>query len=283
LRLILPEEALARVKFVRGDITDLEALAGALAASEATHLIHLAALQVPFCKADPPLGARVNVGGTIHVFEAAKRAGLQRLVYASSVAVFGAADDYSDRVLRDDAPAHPHTLYGVYKVANEGAARIYWQDAGIASVGLRPHTLYGPGRDQGLTSSPTTAMLAAAAGRPFHIPFGGRGTYHYASDAARMFIQAARADSSGAAVYNLPGSLVHVREIVAAIEAAEPASRGQITHAEVPLPLAEGVDGAGLRALLGAVPCTPLDEGVAETLVLFRRALADGRLPSPAA
>lgn len=66
LRLIMTETELARARFITGDITDLTAL------------------RVPFCRADPPLGARVNVVGTVNAFEAAKRAGLSRLVYASS-------------------------------------------------------------------------------------------------------------------------------------------------------------------------------------------------------
>ena len=82
----------------------------------------------------------------------------------------------------------PGTLYGVYKRANEGTAHVYWADHGVASVGLRPHTVFGPGRDQGLTSAPTTAMLAAACGRPYRIPFGGTSQFQYAPDAARAFV-----------------------------------------------------------------------------------------------
>src|SRR5204863_2394206 len=71
IRDLIGEEGLARVRFVQGDITDLEAVKRAVRAAEARALVHLAGLQVPFCKADPALGARVNVLGTIHVFEAA--------------------------------------------------------------------------------------------------------------------------------------------------------------------------------------------------------------------
>ena len=65
--------ALAALARVRGDITDLDALERTLDEHAITHVIHLAALQVPFCRADPPLGARVNVVGTVNVFEAAAR------------------------------------------------------------------------------------------------------------------------------------------------------------------------------------------------------------------
>jgi nucleoside-diphosphate-sugar epimerase len=137
-----------------------------------THIIHLAALQVPFCKAKPSLGAAVNVVGTVNVFEAAKRAGLKQVVYASSVAVYGISEEYPDAPLAHDAPHKPRTLYGVYKHANEGSARISYQDDGISSIGLRPYIVYGPGRDQGMTSGPTKAILAAVLGQPYHIGFG---------------------------------------------------------------------------------------------------------------
>lgn len=281
LKLIMTDEELGRVNFVTGDITDLAVVERALHESGATRLVHLAGLQVPFCKADPPLGARVNVVGTVNVFEAAKRAGLARLAYASSVAVFGQSEEYPEGTLDSDAPQNPHTHYGVFKRANEGTARVYWEDDGLASVGLRPYAVYGPGRDQGLTSSPTQAMLAAAAGRPYHIPYGGRGAYQYAEDAARAFVRAARSSLEGAPVFNMRGSAVHMREIVEAIEAVAPAARGRITFDDKPLPFPEDLDDAGLQAALGPLETTPLEQGVRSTVALFRQALAERRLSPP--
>src|SRR5260221_6568917 len=115
-----------------------------------------------------------------------------------------------------------------------------------------------------MTSTPTKAMLAAAAGQSYHISFGGRGLYQYADDVARAFIQAARAPFTGAGVYNLHGSSAHMREIVAAIEAASPASRGRITFDDKPLPLPEDAAEAHLPDVLGALPETALGEGVAQ-------------------
>ena len=77
---LAPEEA-ERITRVRGDIADLNAVEQALDEHGITHVIHLAALQVPFVRADPPLGARVDVLGTVNVFEAvrsAARAGSRR-------------------------------------------------------------------------------------------------------------------------------------------------------------------------------------------------------------
>ncbi|MCU0704449.1 MAG: GDP-mannose 4,6-dehydratase, partial [Fimbriiglobus sp.] len=156
LRLILAEAEVGKVRFLPGDVTDLPALTAALKSHDITHVIHLAGLQVPTCRVDPLLGAKVNVLGTLAVFEAIRATAgqVKRLVYASSAAVFGAPDLYPAGPQTDDAPLIPSTHYGVFKCCNEGNARIYLQDHGIVSVGLRPWTVYGVGRDLGMTSEP---------------------------------------------------------------------------------------------------------------------------------
>ena len=277
LELLMEPEEIAQIQFIQDDITDTEAVARAVEESGVNRIIHLAALQVPFCKANPPLGAAVNVVGTVNVFEAAKRVGISPVIYASSMAVYGGADLYGPEV-QDDDPLHPLNLYGVYKAADEGAARIYWQDDGIASLALRPYTVYGPARDQGMTSTPTQAMLAAAKGEAYHISFGGTCGYQYADDVARTFIALARLPYEGAAVFNVRGSVAHMAEVVDAIVAAEPSAAGRITYDETPLPFAEAQNEQPLQNLLNEVPYTPLNQGVARTVDHFRRALADGKI-----
>src|SRR4029079_15499493 len=110
------------------DITDPKTISHTVADHGITHIVHLAALQVPFCKADTVLGAQVNVAGTVNVFEAAKQHELAApIAYASSAAVYD-----------QDGEVDPRTLYGVYKLANEGTGRGYWQDDGVASHGAPP-------------------------------------------------------------------------------------------------------------------------------------------------
>jgi nucleoside-diphosphate-sugar epimerase len=278
LRLILDDEQLSRVRVISGDVTDDVALESAVKETGATHLVHLAALQVPFCKATPILGARVNVVGTVNIFEAAKRCGLKQVTYASSIAVYGMSEEYPDGLVSDDSALHPRNLYGVFKQANEGTARIYWQDDGIASIGLRPYVVYGPGRDQGLTSGPTKAMLAAATGQDFHIPFGGRCIYQFTRDVARIFIQTARTPFQGAEVFNMRGAVVPMDAMVSAIQQAEPSAAGRITFADQPLSLPTDVDDTRLRSVLGSIPETPLQEGVASTIEIFKQAAARGRI-----
>jgi UDP-glucuronate 4-epimerase len=263
LELIMSADELEGVTFVAGDVTDLAALERALDEHDITHVIHLAALLIPLAKADPPRGAHVNVVGTVNIFEAVKRRGLAGLAYASSAAVYDAADG---RRVAENAMGHPVTHYGVHKQANEGTARIYWLDDSIRSTGLRPYIVYGPGRDQGLTAAPTLAMEAAARGEAYRISFGGRSQLHYAPDAAHAFIAAARAPSEGGSVRNLGGPAVEMAAVIAAIEAAAPEVAGRITHDELTLPFPEEFEA-------GESLPTPLEVGVCETVEHFRARL----------
>ena len=278
LRLILPDAERDEIRFVTGDISDIAALESATGRHGINRIIHLAAMQFPFCAADPIRGAQVNVAGTVTIFELARRLGVERVIYASSAAVYGPKSHYEETVLGPDAELFPTSHYGVYKVANEQTARVYWQNDGIASIGLRPHAVYGPGRDQGVTSKPTVAMIAAAAGRAYHVNFNGRYQFQFADDAAKAFLRAARAPFEGAAVYNLGGSAFSVADIIDAIEANEPAARGRITFDDRPLALPDAFDGRPIVDALGTWAETPLDEGVRRTLDCYRAALRGGLL-----
>jgi UDP-glucuronate 4-epimerase len=282
LLLALSADEAAAIPRVHGDITDLGAVEAAIDEHGITSVIHLAALQVPFCRANPPLGAAVNVVGTVNVFEAVtrRRDRMGPVVYASSIAAYDAIDDPSAAT---DMKAVPATLYGVYKRANEGTAHVFWHEQGVASVGLRPHTVYGPGRDQGLTSAPTVAMLAAAAGVPYHIPYGGRAQLQYVPDVARAFVQAALASIEGAGVYDVPGRPVAIADVVSAITAVRPDAAGTITFDGPPLPFPEGNDDDTLASAIGPLRTTSLHDGVAESIERFTRLLHDGRVVAPVA
>ncbi len=280
LRLIMSSDELAKVTFVRGDITELASVGAALDEHDITNVVHLAALQVPFARANPPLGALVNVVGTVNVFEAVKARAdrIAKVVYTSSIGMFDAADaDATDGRLHVDATAHPVTHYGVYKLANEGNARVYWLDDQLSTIGIRPLTVYGAGRDQGMTSGPTKAILSAVVGRPYRIAFGGRTLLQYAEDVARTLIAASRSALTGAQVFNLGGSLAAMEDVVSAIELAVPEARGLVTFDPKPLPFPDAIDDSGTE-VLGDVVVTPLDEAVRQTVDVFRRAIDRGDL-----
>ena len=109
-------------------------------------------------------------------------------------------------MLDESAPLVPRTHYGVFKHCNEGNARVYFSDHAISSVGLRPYAVYGPGRDFGITSGPTTAIKAAVVGQTFEIQFGGPVSMQLVDDTAKTFIACAESKNKGARVYNIRGS-----------------------------------------------------------------------------
>jgi len=274
---IMEPRDLERVRVIAGDITDVSGVRAALEASGARRIIHLAGLQVPTCKADPVAGAFVNVIGTLNVFESAKAIGAERVVYASSAAVFGAGD--ADFPLDESAATEPATHYGVFKRTNEGNARVYFLDHGLNTVGLRPLTVYGVNRDTGLTSDPTKAMKAAVLGVPFHIRFSGATDFQYVADTAAAFIACAERAPEGAHVFNLHGETVEVARIAQLINQNSMTPGGKlVTYGGPPIPIAPAINDAAIKRALGDLPATPLAAGIHETMQRFAELRDAGRL-----
>jgi nucleoside-diphosphate-sugar epimerase len=280
LRQILPGDQVRQVGFIQGDVTDLAGLREAIDQHQITNVVHLAGLQVPVCRADPMLGAKVNVLGTLAVFEAVRQSGgqVKRLVYFSSGAVFGPPQAYPSGPLPDDVPLTPTTHYGVFKCCNEGNARIYYQDHGLSSIGLRPWTVYGVGRDFGMTSEPTKAIKSLALGRKYHITYGGWQDLQYVDDVAKTCVRCLEAPYQGAKSYNLRSHVVDLPAFHRALVEVEPAAAKLVTFGEKQIPIAYDLDDAALQRDLGPMPRTPLVEGIRQTLEMFRRLQKEGRL-----
>jgi nucleoside-diphosphate-sugar epimerase len=261
-------------------VTDLARLRQVFETRGITHVVHLAGLQVPTCRADPILGAQVNVIGTLAVFEAVRALGeqIRRLVYTSSAAVFGTPSDYPQGRLGDDVPLKPTTHYGYFKSCNEGNARVYFQDFGVSSIGLRPWTVYGVGRDFGMTSEPTKAIKSLALNRPYHITYGGWQDMHLVDDVAKIVVRCLEAPFKGAKSYNLRGHVVDLPALYMAMVSVEPSAAKLITFGERQIAIAYDLDDAALRRDLGPMPLTPLEEGIRQTLAHFRKLHEEGRL-----
>jgi nucleoside-diphosphate-sugar epimerase len=264
--LLMGAEELAAVPWVTGDIADTEALAGAMAQYDICAIIHLAALQVPFCKADPVAGAKANVVGTVNVIEAARHHGLKRVAYASSIAAHS---------FFEGAPWLA-TLYGAYKLCDEMIARTYALDWDVPSVGIRPGVVYGVGRDQGLTSKTTVAILAAAAGKPYTVPFSGAVSALHAGEVASAFIKAVSKEREHAQVFDLNGRATTVAKWLEIIRDLAPDARLQVSGE--PLPFPADLSDAPIRRYLGDYGPVPLEDGIEETLAAFKRLLAVGAL-----
>ena len=237
-----------QVPLVRGSLLDRELLARVFAEHQVTHVIHLAALLTPACQTDPWEGCRVNVLGSVALFEQIRAASalMRGFSYASSVAVFGDEPDQGYRVtgaknqpwvsgLRDQESGveqrsrDPLTFYGTFKKSLELLAMQYWRHFQIASVGIRPQVAYGPEREVGMSAGPSLAARAAARGEAFCISYTGRVGYDYVEDVARAFVRGALETPAGAHVVDLPGEVADVTEVIAAIDAIAPGSATKLT------------------------------------------------------
>jgi nucleoside-diphosphate-sugar epimerase len=280
LRSLLSDDQLASVSFLVGDIAHFEDLDKAVAEHGITHVIHLAAFQVPACAANPPLGAQTNVIGTLNVFEVARRRRdlVKHIAYASSAAVFGPEEFYGALKVPEGAPLEPSTHYGVFKQCNEGNARVYFENDGISSSGLRPWAVYGVGRDVGLTSDPTKAIKAAVVGRDYKIRFTGGLDLQYVDDTAKIFLRCADSELRGARIYTLRGTVTQMPDFVAALEQDNPRARGRISAAGRSLPIAYDLDNSALLRDFPDVPNTPLAQGIRETRQLLEQLHDAGKL-----
>jgi nucleoside-diphosphate-sugar epimerase len=280
LSLLLQPGELKGIRFVRADINKPGQIKKLMEKFAVSHVIHLAGVQTPECRAKPVLGATTNVVGTVALFEAIKeyKEQVKCVVYASSGAVLGRDTDYDFHPIEDDAPRIPGTLYGVFKATNEECARIYWQDEGIRSAGLRPPVVYGVGRDRGLTAGTTLAIKAAMLGQSYEIGFGGQANVEYADDVAKSFIACALKSPEGAPVYNMRGEVLDVDHMIAVIEQIFPSSKGEITCTKQRNIMANDVTDAGLQALIGPFHPLSYEEGARHTANLFQTLLREGRL-----
>ncbi len=265
LSLLIPPDQVARVPIEIGKIEDTARLKRLVAEGGITHIVHLAAVLMPFCQADPVEGGMINVIGSLNVFAAARDAGGPvRVVYASSSAVWGPEEFYGSGKLTEDEPLRPSTHYGVFKQANEGNARAFYLSSGISSVGLRP-------------ADPTLAMKAVAEQHPFQIRVSGNMDLQYVEDVAETFVRCLLADFSGAHVFNLEGSVIDMEELVSTLDRLRPGAARLITVTGPKVPVAYRMDDSQLRAQVPGIPKTPLEEGIRRTIDSFEQLRNQGK------
>ena len=265
-RLAMTDGAVSGVIWETGDIADGERLRAVATQHGVNAIIHLAALQVPFCKADPVAGAKVNVLGTVNVLETARHLGIKRLTYASSIAI---------QAMKADSPWLA-TLYGAHKACCEAMAKVYWQDWGVPSVGIRPGVVYGPARDQGMSAAPTVAMLAAVTGVPYTVPFTGPFPYLYVREAAAAFVAAVSEDREAETIFDLNGVPSTIEDVLEIIRSEEHGAQVACRGTQFPFP-ADLTD-QPLNDFLGPYQKWPLQAGVKETISHFRELVASGKL-----
>jgi UDP-glucose 4-epimerase len=268
------EGALARgVVLHRVDIRDGERLAGLVEAAAPDVIFHLAAqIDVRRAVADPAFDAQVNVGGTINVLEAARRAGVRRVVNSSTGgAIYGEAGTIPTP---EDHAATPMAPYGQSKLAAEGYLGLYRRLHGQSSVSLRYANVYGPRQDPHGEGGVVAIFCGKLAEGGTPVAFGdGRQTrdYVYVGDVVAANLAAAATDWAGACNIGT-GTETSVIELAAALRAHgdgapfelefAPARTGEIERSAVDPALARDVLSWEARVALG--------EGLERTLAVLR-------------
>lgn len=248
-----------QVEWRQGDVRDGAAVHAA--AEGCDRISAMAGILTPACRANPVLGAEINLIGVLHAFEAALKQKMPRVVYASSAGVFGPDSG---------SIPHPTTHYGAFKLACEGSARAYWADHGLPSIGFRPFIVYGPGRGEaGASAGPTLACRAAATGVPYVIDYVGGAGMVYVDDVAAAFEAALFSDAPGAHAFSLAGKVATIDEIIAEIQRQVPGA--PITSSGVPMPIVSELAPDNIAEVLPGLPYTPLAEGLAQTIAYYRR------------
>lgn len=281
---VFHEVETANLKVVAIDITNQQLLSRTIKEEGVSHVIHLAALQTPDCNQHRDLGMQINLGGTQNLIEAMKchSSQIKRFVFASSIAVYGPRAFYPEGRVPTDVAPHPVNVYGTWKLAGENITRIFSEETGIDSISLRPGVLFGPGRDAGLTSTPTTALKSVALGIPYEIPFQNSQDYLYAPDVGAAFGQATTEPFAGYAAFTLPSHTVETSHFVSAItEAAENlgiASQCQISIGKQTVPFICDLTYETFHKAFPNVPHTQLSIAVQSSLLTFQEQVKNGWL-----
>jgi len=227
-----------RLRVIRGDVTSLVELLDAVRDSGAAALVHLAYVLGAESNAHPELAARVNVLGTTNVLEAARLGGVGRVLLASSIAVYGADDDYPPDALplgEDAAPlvSRGVPLYGAGKVYLEHLGAVYAGRHGLVVGGLRPSIVYGWGRERGASAFVGEMVDRAVAGQPFHLRAAdARVSLVYVDDVAEQFRALLDADPAVFArrrFFNTGGDTCTLRELAAAVRRLVPSATIEVS------------------------------------------------------
>jgi len=249
-------EDINKIKFINGDITNYDQVQESI--NDMDHVINLAGLMTPDCSSNPILGAKVNVLGSINVFEALKKNNNKFLVYASSAGVFGQKDHYYP---------FPETHYGAYKLAVEGVARAYLNEDGISSVGIRPYVIYGPGREVGGTAGVTLACKAAKQGESYTVNFSGKAGFVYVQDVVDLVEMSIAQIPSGALTFNINGITADVSEFINLIKKNIPLS--DIGIEGDPLSVVDEIRGNEPSKTFKKFKYTSLEDGIKRTIDFY--------------
>jgi nucleoside-diphosphate-sugar epimerase len=257
--------------FYRGDVTQVPHLTEAINLHSVDRIIHMAAMLPPDTEDRPHFGMLVNIQGTNNVFEVARWTGIKRVVYASSIAVYGTQEPFGDRPINEDDQHGPVNVYGMTKSANDFSASAYRQKFGLDIRGVRISTVFGHGRVTGMTGMIGGLLVSMPAiGESIDLPFhpDEASSMIHAADAAEIFVRIALAENLNHPVYLSGGHLASVGDMAEQVRQLIPDA--QITTGDQRVPHVYLVDNSRMLADIG-YELAPLGLRIKEQIADARR------------
>jgi nucleoside-diphosphate-sugar epimerase len=214
---------------MRGDVTQFEDVMRTVLDVKPERLINLA-YGLGMGEGNPHQVMRLDILGMDNCFEAARLAGVKRVVYASSIAVSGQQSNFGDRPATEDDPLYGTSQYAMHKMFNEFQAKKYIKNYGMSITGVRPANVTGPDKVRGSTDH-VLIMTEAARGKPVHLPAKGlmRLLIHV-EDMAEVFTRILLADAPRHPLYNSGGIPISLGELADVVRGFLPDA--QITFAK---------------------------------------------------
>jgi UDP-glucose 4-epimerase len=251
----------ALVEFASCDVSEFRDLASILHRHNGiSHAIHLAYLMSAEVESNPHLGSRVNVLGTANLLEIALIERLQRVVFTSSEAVYGASQSvFGERpIVESDycSPADQYFTYAMMKQLNEFMAEKYAQRHGISVVCTRPPIVFGHGRRHGSLMWSEEFVTLPALGKPVQLPFPAenRDCWLYVDDCAEQLVRLALKPGLSHFVYNHGGHSVAAHEFAAMVKEQIPNAQISFDEHGRTTPLVDRIDGQRLEAEIQFAP-----------------------------
>jgi len=279
LQQVLTEQQLARVSLVKGDVLDVINLMHVAKENEVEKIVHLAGALVPDCQEFPARSVQINIDGFINVLEVARLLGVVRVVYASSIGVYGTQSYYGNQRIDEDAPVNPTVVYGACKAFNEFMGRHYFEHFGVDTIGLRFPLVYGPFRLRGYwTQKILVEMIEKPAiGLPGKVPLSsGAGVLNlqYVEDTALSIVLALEKEGpTRSRVFNACGDLRPVDDAVAFVRTLLPDVELTMEKGRSDV-LKEGpahdLDARRIEEELGYKPRFSMEEGLLRSINFFR-------------
>jgi UDP-glucose 4-epimerase len=266
-----------QVEVITGDVSDRQQVAAVFSSHPSIdRVVHLGYIMGVESEADPVTAMRVNALGAAQLFEEACAHGVKRIVFTSSIALYGKTQAlYGDRPVSEDdfcSPQEQTYVYSLTKLLNEHLAIKYEARYGVPIVSIRPPIVFGHGRKRGTTAWASDFASHPARGKPVTLPFPetDRNCYIYVADLAEQIYQLSVKPSLAHRIYNSGGHTLSASEFAALVREQLPGAQINFSPDKPNSAFINRLDDQRIRTELGCL-LRPMREAIRAHIEEVRR------------